>query len=117
MTLRLYCSLCCHRTLKVEGALNDGIRQYRYGASYGKYAASHSLADCGYEVPVAASAAAPLKREFKGPVPIFTVIAGSAMRIFRDRLKLLAESAADFLIRMASENPGRAYARYSRKTD
>ncbi|MGO4538288.1 nucleoside hydrolase [Paenibacillus sp. 2TAB19] len=65
------------------------------------------LANCGYEVPVAAGAAAPLKRAFKGAVPHIHGHNGIGdADLPRSPQKLLEESAADFIIRMASENPG-----------
>lgn len=65
------------------------------------------LAGCRYEVPVAAGAAAPLDREFKGAVPHIHGNNGIGDAILPESpQRPLSESAADFIVRMAGEHPG-----------
>ncbi|MCK9861381.1 nucleoside hydrolase [Paenibacillus sp. ATY16] len=65
------------------------------------------LANCGYEVPVAAGASGPLKREYAGPVPHIHGYNGIGdAEIPPTEQRPLKESAAEFIVRKAHELPG-----------
>ncbi|MGO4106692.1 nucleoside hydrolase [Paenibacillus sp. YAF4_2] len=65
------------------------------------------LANCGYEVPVAAGAAGPLKREYAGPVPHIHGHNGIGdAELPPSEQQPLKESAAEFIVRKAYEMPG-----------
>ena len=65
------------------------------------------LCNVGYYIPVAKGAAAPLKREYRGPVVHVHGENGIGNAVIpKSEQQPLAESAAEFLIRKANENPG-----------
>ncbi|MCM3625792.1 nucleoside hydrolase [Paenibacillus glycanilyticus] len=65
------------------------------------------LANCGYEVPVAAGAAGPLQRDYAGPVPHIHGHNGIGdAKLAPTEQQPLKESAAEFIVRKAHELPG-----------